>query len=112
MDTKPGILLAQKQIFRVLGFRFTSADSIWWKLFAWFYPISLFIIVVPEINFVVANISDVSLATSALCTILYCYCSLPKMITMMKRRNRFYGFWGNLNELWDNGKRNLVLIIY
>lgn len=98
------IFRPQKNLLRVLGYQFQQPhDPIPWRLFSWFYSISLLVIVVPELGFVVANRANISLATNALCTILYCYSSLSKMVSLQLRRNRLYRMLDELKELWQNG---------
>lgn len=105
-----GILQPQKKLLRLLGFRFQTPEPIRWQIFAWLSWLSLALVAAAEVNYGVAYRSDVVLATSALCTILYCFNCLPKRVFMLLRRDWVYRYLDKLDDLWDNGKEDIFFI--
>lgn len=65
---------------------------------------SILIITIPEILFVVENISDIPLATDAMCTILTCILSLSKVMTMYFKKDKFYHVIEQLDDMWLTSK--------
>lgn len=99
------ILRPQVKLMRVFGFQFAGSDPVGWQIFSWSYTMSLAIITIPEIYYLIEKRSNISLATNAMCPILYCYMSLPKMVSLHFYRKRLYRLLNELNDLWHNGTR-------
>lgn len=92
----------QTNMLRLIGYRIDSRSSVAWNAYANVCWILLAIITIPEIHFVAENLSDIPMATDALCTLLTCFLSLSKLLTMQFKRAQFYQMIDVLQSLWKN----------
>lgn len=101
-----GILLSQKKVMRFLGFQFSNPEPFKWQVYMWINWILLFLVASAEVAYAVAFRGNLAAATSALCPVLYCMNSLPKMFSILLRRNRVYRFLARLDDLTAKGMTN------
>lgn len=97
-------LTIQKCCLNSIGYSFEMNESRSRRIYSLLIWISLFIIVMPEMHFVIENISDIPLATDALCTLLTSILSLSKVITLYFKKQNFYHIIKELNEMWRKSK--------
>lgn len=98
------ILRLQRNTLRSLGFRLrTDAESPVWRLCVAVHTVSVALIVLPQVYFVRWHLAELTLSTNAMCTVMYCFMALPKLVTMQLRRATWYRLLDRLDELWRNG---------
>lgn len=93
----------QRRTLRSIGFSLRADESRGWHLYVAVQTVSLALIVAPEMWFVWRNLDDLVLATNALCTVMYCFMSLPKLVTMQLRRHTWYRLLTDLEAMWARG---------
>lgn len=91
----------QRRTLRSLGFSLRADESPLWRAAVAVQTASLALIVAPELWFVWCHLDDLPLATNALCTVMYCFMSLPKLLTMQVHRQRWYRLLGELSAAWE-----------
>lgn len=92
----------QTNMLKLIGYNNDSRSSVPWNAYANVCWLLLAIITIPEMHFFAQNISDIPLATDALCTLLTCFLSLSKLLTMQFKRTQFYQMIDVLHMLWKN----------
>lgn len=103
-------LRLQKFGLRLVGFNQNRQEHKGWTIFGFVSLLLLFGITIPESCFVIANISDIKLATDALCPLLIGFSTFPKLVTFRLNRLKFYQLISDLEEMWKNGKCALKYI--
>lgn len=98
-------LRLQKIVLYLVGFNQNRSEHIGWKIYGFLNLLLLFCIIIAESSFVIANLSDITLATDALCPLLIGYSTFPKLVTFRLRRLKFYKLISNLEEMWMKGIR-------
>lgn len=97
-------LRIQRLCLNSIGYSFKMNESRLRKLYSLLSWVSLLIIVIPELHFVIENITDIPLATDALCTLLTSILSLSKVITMYFNKEKFYHIIQQLDKMWIKSK--------
>lgn len=93
-------LRIQRLCLNTIGYSFRKNESQFRRIFALLSCMSLTLIIIPEFHFVIANISDIRVATDALCTFLTSILSLSKILTMYFKRDKFYHIIEELDDMW------------
>lgn len=96
-------LRLQKFVLYLVGYNQNRNEHIGWMIFGYVNLLLLFCIIIPESCFVFANLSDIKLATDALCPLLIGFSTFPKLVTFRLNRLKFYKLIRDLEEMWTEG---------
>ena len=93
----------QRNLLTQMGFSLNKNESFIWIIYAYSNWLALAVIIMPEVNFVIANIADIQLATEALCPMLTCLTSLAKLVSIQMNKLLVYKMVADLKEMWNKG---------
>ncbi|KAJ6637500.1 Odorant receptor 47a, partial [Pseudolycoriella hygida] len=94
-----------------IGYSFENNESRLRQVYSLLMWMLLFVLVFPEIHFVVENISNIPLATDALCPLLTSILSLSKVMTLYFKKNGFYRIIKQLDDMWMKSSESDRLIL-
>lgn len=97
-------LRIQRLCLKSIGYSFKQNENLLHRLYSLLSLISVLAIVIPELHFVIENISDIPLATDALCTLLTTFLSFLKILTMYSKKDIFYNVINQLDDMWLKSK--------
>lgn len=75
--------------------------SWYWKAYANSCWLLLAFVSIPEFHFFIVNLSNIQMATEALCTLLTCFLSLSKLLTIHMGKKQIFRLTFNLKSMWN-----------
>ncbi|KAG4068760.1 hypothetical protein HA402_002451 [Bradysia odoriphaga] len=106
-----GFLRTQRLCLYLIGFSFKKDESRVIQLYSLLSWISILIIIIPETHFVIENLTDIPLATDALCTQFTSMLSLMKIATLYFKKDTFYRIIDQLDDMWRKSSKSDRLIL-
>lgn len=97
-------LRIQRLCLNGIGYSFKHNESRGRQIFALLSWVSILIVIIPEWHFVIENISDIPLATDALCPLLTSILTISKVMTFYFRKGKFYDIIEQLDNMWLKSK--------
>lgn len=101
-------LYYQHFMLRLIGYTFQDRESLLRRCFAIGTIGNIALVMVPQLQFIVANIADVPLATNALCSVFTFAQTVQRFIQINCRLKHFYSLWNRIILIWNKGSQTLM----